>query len=298
MAWLSKRADVGIGTLIIFIASVLVAVIGAAVIITTQGKLQEESLRVGNTAREAIGTNVFLQRVRGTDGSDGKIEFLEMMVKLSDGATPMKLNRTTIAVHSGNSSTSMTYAGTGDNMYFANKPNRTIDWAITASDTRLMTDLDGDLKEDYIRIKDNTTLEFNLTKDGALEITIPSIALPNSTVDIDADIVTEDSGERGSISIHGTTETAGILDSNVSIYLYPKDADIGGFSVTFPLTGNRHVRDALVFGDVMKVYVELTAPIGEGEEVSIDFLTPVGTPMEKRIKTPDVMTDHTISLFP
>ena len=54
MTSLNKKAVMGIGTLIIFIATILVAAVAAAVLISTSNVLQQRSLLVGQEARKAI----------------------------------------------------------------------------------------------------------------------------------------------------------------------------------------------------------------------------------------------------
>lgn len=92
----NKKAMMGIGTLIIFIAMVLVAAVAASVLIRTSGVLQERSFAVANNARQALVTKIELISVEGivdqnrTSGSE-TIDGLEIRVKLGPGSYPIQL---------------------------------------------------------------------------------------------------------------------------------------------------------------------------------------------------------------
>jgi archaellin len=293
-----RKAEMGIGVLIVFIAAIIVAAIGATVILHTQNRLQITSLKVGNTAREAIGTNVFVQTVKGMDGRDGSIGFLEIIVKLSDGGSPMKLNDTIISIQTPDDGVSLVYIGTNATAFYVNKEARVILEDIGMNPVRLRTDLDYDGREDSVKLKNDTTLIFDLSRSDDIEISIPSVALANTTLSVDEDLTSSTYGYLGTLEITGITELPNVIDTNATFVIYPKELGKGAYSVEFPMVGRNHVRDSLMFGDVMRVFIELPSEVGEQKEISIDFITPVGTPMEKRIKTPDAMTSQTVMLFP
>ncbi|MFP4118733.1 MAG: archaellin/type IV pilin N-terminal domain-containing protein [Candidatus Woesearchaeota archaeon] len=81
----SKKAEMGMGTLIIFIAMVLVAAVAASVLITTTGSLQGKALDTGMSSKREIGTNIQILSVE-YDGTD----FLTN-IKLSPGSEPIDM---------------------------------------------------------------------------------------------------------------------------------------------------------------------------------------------------------------
>ncbi len=67
----NNKASQGIGTLIIFIALILVAAVAAGVLIQTASSLQSKSLDVGRQSQEKITTDIDVVQVfvNGTNSS-------------------------------------------------------------------------------------------------------------------------------------------------------------------------------------------------------------------------------------
>lgn len=88
----SDAAEVGVGTLIVFIAMVLVAAVAAAVIISTSGTLQERALATGKEATEEVTANLRVHNVYGIRPSTADdVETVAMYIELASGSQPMPL---------------------------------------------------------------------------------------------------------------------------------------------------------------------------------------------------------------
>jgi len=92
----NKKAIMGIGTLIIFIAMVLVAAVAASVLIRTSGVLQERSFAVANSARKALVNQIDIVSVSGLVNTSKRSGYetiygLEIRAKLGPGSYPIQL---------------------------------------------------------------------------------------------------------------------------------------------------------------------------------------------------------------
>ena len=107
-----NRGMMGIGTLIIFIAVILVAAVAAAVLISTSGSLQQRSLTTGSQAEEGVSTGAEAVSVMATDGSTGHdLEDFEVLLRLQAGSEPLNLNNTVVLVDTATTSQSLDYGG-------------------------------------------------------------------------------------------------------------------------------------------------------------------------------------------
>lgn len=110
-----ERGMMGIGTLIIFIATILVAAVAAAVLVATSSSLQQRSLMTGSQAEEGVATGVEAISVMGTDGSSGAdLEHFEVLLRLQSGSDALNLNNTVVIMDTQANSLSLSYAGAAD----------------------------------------------------------------------------------------------------------------------------------------------------------------------------------------
>ncbi len=110
-------AQAGIGTLIIFIAMVLVAAVAAAVLIQTSGVLQQKAQSTGTEVSEEISSNLKVESIEGIRAKDGTgnlsdtIDLLKMKVSLNIGSAEVDLNQLVISIGDGTNSNDLNYAG-------------------------------------------------------------------------------------------------------------------------------------------------------------------------------------------
>ena len=106
-----KKAEMGIGTLIIFIAMILVAAVAAGVLIQTASSLQSQALLTGERSKEQIGTNMQALEVTAQNGSDQNVEYFYETVKLSPGSGEINLNDALLVFETSSNVAYLQYGG-------------------------------------------------------------------------------------------------------------------------------------------------------------------------------------------
>src|ERR1044072_778334 len=82
-----EAAEIGIGTMIVFIAAILVAAIAAGVLINTAMKLQSKSQQTGNEATQNVASALSVMRVDGLRSeTTGTVDQIDVTVQLAAGA--------------------------------------------------------------------------------------------------------------------------------------------------------------------------------------------------------------------
>jgi len=91
-----ERGQVGIGTLIVFIAMVLVAAIAAGVLINTAGFLQTKSEETGQQSGQQVTNRLQVTGSTGTHLQDSEVGVINMTLKKSPGASNVDLENATV----------------------------------------------------------------------------------------------------------------------------------------------------------------------------------------------------------
>ncbi|WP_336022109.1 archaellin/type IV pilin N-terminal domain-containing protein [Halobellus salinisoli] len=103
-----ERGQVGIGTLIVFIAMVLVAAIAAGVLVNTAGFLQATAEDAGQESVDKVTNRVDVINQHGTVGSNDDIANITMTVRLAAGSGAVDMDTTSIKYLSDSQVTTLT----------------------------------------------------------------------------------------------------------------------------------------------------------------------------------------------
>lgn len=192
----NKKGVQGIGTLIIFIAMILVAAVAAGVLIQTASSLQSKSLDVGRQSQEKITTDIEVVQVYSSDTSEGVIngttsagpgneDSLTMVVRLGSGSAPIKLDDLLVKMDTRTGSQTVQYTTTAADTvnynvtYISNGGNATASGYLSTGDLAQIKFLNAnDVAE-----AETATIRL-LTKNGAVkpvDMTTPSAMTKETT---------------------------------------------------------------------------------------------------------------------
>ncbi|AZQ15671.1 archaellin/type IV pilin N-terminal domain-containing protein [Halorubrum sp. PV6] len=174
-----ERGQVGIGTLIVFIAMVLVAAIAAGVLINTAGFLQTQAEATGEESTSQVSDRLQIVSQSGnvSDDSSGTrvVDQLNITVAQSPGAGNIDLNETTVEL-----------IGTqGQENFQLDAPNATIDIYTGSPGDVVLTDA-SDRADVGINLNTSTTTGVygNLEGGDRLQITFTTASGATTTAEL------------------------------------------------------------------------------------------------------------------
>jgi archaeal flagellin FlaB len=183
-----RRGMMGIGTLIIFIAMILVAAVAAAVLINTAGSLQQRALTTGGQTEQAVATGAEAISVTATNGSvDHQLEELELMLRLNPGSNEMNLNNTVLIMDTQKESYDYEYSGSSDTWEISSSTGKyAVDWIKSGPDYEA-----GYLSRgDVIKLKFNVSVAIGENKRVRMKI-IPRVGQPTLVEFTTPDVMTD-----------------------------------------------------------------------------------------------------------
>lgn len=97
----NEEAQAGVGTLIIFIAMVLVAAVAAAVLLSTQGTMNAKSAQITKSSATAVGENINFVGVAGVQSSN-VLNGINITIQGAPGSSVIDLSRVVLTIQGQN----------------------------------------------------------------------------------------------------------------------------------------------------------------------------------------------------
>lgn len=127
----NDKGEVGIGTMIVFIAAVIVAAIAAAVLVNTAGNLQRKASETGGETTDEVSGNIFVRDVVGhtstIDGMD-RVDRVNFTISLAPGAESVDLSTMVIRYKDNETLQDLTLDKDGDGAWGSNDGTATKPW--------------------------------------------------------------------------------------------------------------------------------------------------------------------------
>lgn len=295
-----RKAEMGIGTLIIFIALLLVAAVAAGVLIQTAGSMQERALTTGDQAKGQISTNVRVVEVSGTNGQDGDLEIIEQIVKLSPGSDEIKLTQVLMTMNTYDRTATLVYRGTTGtlenditNGFYT--LGLEILGNVTTTASNLTEDFDLDGLADQVLIDGSGNLHFVFS--SGENYTLTDVDCSGVEADV-TNSYTATSNYVEQIQLVGTCGGNVASTNNITITVTPVQIGEGFFTVDYLQRGTNPVDGNLQTGDIIKIHYEAPRALDEDETVRINIIPKIGTPTLTQFITPEVISTQRVYLYP
>ncbi len=310
---MSKKSVMGIGTLIIFIAMILVAAVAAGVIIRTAGVLQQRAYAVGAETRQRILSLIDISNVIAdvnlTSQTSNEVEIL---VRLGAGSYPIPFATTGFTFYTQDMFVSAKLQDPSIDAYI-NNPLYNLTGLTTSFKT--IGDLDNDNVQDKIKIVNGTTedsLEIFLSDQNIyFDVPLGTNLSVGTNLDIqDLPLTENTTGDIwGFLQANGTVTTANTFDGvNAQISQFPvlpqhKSCNFNNliperfFCIQVAQgNGNNILESGEMFNILFKLKPEHA--LHGDEQFGLKFIPKRGQETELSARTPDVMNDLKTILYP
>jgi len=110
---INKKASMGIGAMILFIAMVLVAGIAASVIIQTMNNMEQQAMKTGQETTEEVSIGIAVFDIKGYAPDDGNLDNMTITVRPRAGSADIDLGEVFLELSNTDYKVIMTYTGAG-----------------------------------------------------------------------------------------------------------------------------------------------------------------------------------------
>jgi flagellin FlaB len=177
-----NKGETGIGTLIVFIAMILVAAIAASVLLGTAGSLQQKALTTGKQTQQEVASGIQVVTLSGTNGTNGDVEAFEMLIKLTAGSDALALNDTLVTLDTKSTTQNLRFVGVYPENGLGSSINYTAEYLKNGSDHL----------SDYLTTGDIVKIRFASTGGISHSQIVRVRVIPKHGVIVPVDFVTPD----------------------------------------------------------------------------------------------------------
>lgn len=316
----SKKGVMGIETLIIFIAMILVAAVAAGVLLRTAGLLQQRALVVGSEATQRVVTAFEVISVTANaNTTSNTFNEMEVLIRLQAGSYDMSLLSTSIIFNSER------FSQDANIQHSLGADAKKVDIPFMDNETWVnigKIDTDPETRaDDYARLIYNISpgidgLQVNLSSYGPITVSLgQSVQEGSGVIDIDHVPITDFQGGNNA-PIFGFFS---YFKDNASLDSFINTSDGGEAYISNYLPENQCFWDLLITntkfcidtkignddfvlesGEVMVIRYKLSEEftIGSDENFDIRFVPKYGTIVELNIYVPEVLQRRVLNLWP
>lgn len=275
-----KKGEIGISTLLLMIATILIVLVFLGIYLSTTNKLESQAYKTSEKTENSITTKVTANELASTyEGS--KLQQFDVVIKPVPGSEQIYLDNLVIIVTTPDEKTTLTYNGTTTTHSaggYYTLGVETYDVPSTLSD-----DIDMDGQADSLSVDANNNAVLELSTEGDLTLGNCSDNTTFSALDISSSSVDSFTG----------TCVAGAV-ANVTIT--PANEGTGYYTTQHLIQASDHLQGRITRGEVIKVYFETQNKLETDIIGSIRFILKSGSETELGFATPDVPRVGRVSL--
>ncbi|MFT4250370.1 MAG: archaellin/type IV pilin N-terminal domain-containing protein [Candidatus Woesearchaeota archaeon] len=300
---MNNKGIMGIGTLIIFIATILVAAVAAGVIISTSGVLQQQSLLIADQSQQRLVNGIQITHVfMEGDLAQKTANNIEILARPEPASGPINFKTTSLSFFTNTAAYSATLSHP-ETIQLEFTPSVPI-----TTDFVAFGDIDGDGVSDEIRLvtgAGNDFLEVNVSSLGVSEL----LPLGYDTSTTGMNVTREDIPIRVNGTVAGYIHLSGVQGTSGQIAA-------GTLTVTDEIRGEctfaklrpdtrycvvtmTGVDDAyLEYGETVFMYFKLSQSLSENEEYEVKIFSQDGRSTFVLNRVPGVIYKTRMSVFP
>jgi archaellin len=292
-----SKKGLAFGSLMLYIAIIIVAAAAVTVIINATTGMQTKMTRVASESQKQTSFMIDMLDITGYGAEDLSIDVFTIRMKLYSGATPINLYNTLISI--------MTEFDAIDAVSGQRILDLSSSWI--ALDKHYV-DFNLDDLVDYIRLLNDTHVQFNVSNSYAgyslcnvsltfaenTDLSAASASVPVELVTRQAQICPT---QVGTLDVVGTTTSSSTMTNDLFVIVGDGDTiHAGAFSTEFIELGPYHEDGLLNEGDIVQLTIVPHRSFSDNDGFIFKFVPVYGVALNYNVETPSVIPTDRVSL--